>query len=250
MADLPPEQEELNAVRKQYQINIKDAKKTFEETKKRLNKNFKDAQKEFEQASQVGVRKVDRFGRINLFEDRIETPDGTAYFVNGEVKADVQAEGSLTVSQRPTVTRWACCGCFSLAMPKKKKIDTRQVFLTITAPGFGSLVKCPLPDSEKCRKFAINVNSTSQQAANKRAAREQALAQGSQQFKAAEEERDSGMKKAKEKYLNVSNDNARLNSAIEAAEKLLTESENKKLANEVNKAKKILSEASLEEWLS
>ncbi|MDO8736591.1 MAG: hypothetical protein Q7K29_05845 [Thermoleophilia bacterium] len=238
MTDAPTELTKLIEAEKTYQSSVKEAKKVFKETNKVWAKKLKEAEKSLNNA--LRNESIDRFGKIKLFEDRIESPEGTAFFTNGEVKAEVEAEGNLSISQRPTVTRWACCGCFSLAMPKKTTHDSRQLFLTITAPGVGLLVKSKLPDSKKIRQFAVNVNSAYQSAEVKKKSREDAVKVATSGLETVKKEMETSTSKAKETLSIVIEDKSQLNDAILAAENQLSQSENKKLAAEVEKAKKLL----------
>lgn len=238
--DLPQEHLELQEARKDYDSTLKAAKKTLQESIKSWDKKIKEAEKDYEKAQFVGKGQLDRFGKIKLFEDHVETPDGTAYFENGEVKAEVEAAGNLEVAQRLTVSRMACCGCFSLAMPKRKEIDSRELFLTISAPGFGTLVQCNLPDSKKARQFAININSAYQLREEKEKAHNEAVSQSSKILQETKEERETAIQREREKFTAALQNNDRLKEAIQAAENILAGAENKKLSAEIEKAKELL----------
>lgn len=93
-----------------------------------------------------------------LFDDRITTPDGD-FALTQSVRADVETSGNLVVTQRLTATRMLTLGVFSLAAPKKSKVDARSLYVILEGEDFQSVVEINPKRETAARKFAAQVNT-------------------------------------------------------------------------------------------
>ena len=120
--------------------------------------------------------RIATLGPIALHALRIITPAGEVP-VDG-VAADVDAEGTLDVRKRTTLTRLAVGGALlgplgavlALGFPKRRTVDQRELYLLIEA-GPASCVLQVHPDKgAEVRGFAVQVNAAAADAARRRGA--------------------------------------------------------------------------------
>jgi hypothetical protein len=76
-------------------------------------------------------------------------------------QATVDANGSAYANSRLTVTRMVTLGVFSLAAPKRKTVDNRELYLNIiSGNGTVKVIKCdPKTEGNSARQFAAKVTS-------------------------------------------------------------------------------------------
>ncbi|MCL6106110.1 MAG: hypothetical protein M1309_01980 [Actinobacteria bacterium] len=94
---MTPEQIELRVAEKEYTRAVKEAEKTYKATIKGLEKEVKQAEKAVSAANQMGQRKLAKFHAAALYEDRIETPQGTASFDAGAIQTEASPNGNLNI---------------------------------------------------------------------------------------------------------------------------------------------------------
>lgn len=112
-----------------------------------------------QQAKRRRARGESYLGGVTLARGRI-LYQGQAQPLSG-VTAVVESVGQL--QRRITATRLATIGVFALAM--RKKIDDRELYMTIAGPTFEWLVELPPNDGSAARQFASEINNAALRAA-------------------------------------------------------------------------------------
>lgn len=105
-------------------------------------------------------------GKVVLYEDRIETPQGSSW-LSPAVNATVDTAGNLTVERRATLTRVAAGGLLlgpfgMLAggmLKKKAKDDGRELYLLIETPDFVGLFPCDPKRGAAVRQFTARIRT-------------------------------------------------------------------------------------------
>ena len=158
------------------EVAVKDAEKQYQTLEKACDKELSSAQRSLEKA-QGGVNKtLGHYGGIRLFEDRVQTPQGVASFMDGPVSSTVDTAGNIAVSQRITLTRLLAGGIIGgIIFPKKNKTDSRELYLLVQTPQFASMIECKPEHANRVRQLAVQISNTSLQAESLRVARQNAI---------------------------------------------------------------------------
>lgn len=159
------------------EMTVFEKKRT--QTSKKCEKDINAAQKAVDVAEKWGRRALGSYGLVRLFDDRVVTSQGTAFFSEGPVAASVDSAGNISVSRRPTLTRALAGGALlgplgalgGLMATKKETADTRELYLIIEAPTFSSLLHCKPESGSLARQMALNVNAASRNSVNVEAQR-------------------------------------------------------------------------------
>jgi hypothetical protein len=94
---LSPEQIELREADKEYARAVKEAEKMYRGTIKSLEKDVRAAEKAVKAAVEMGQKRVAKYQTVTLYEDRLETPQGTVAFESAGVQTEVDANGNLNI---------------------------------------------------------------------------------------------------------------------------------------------------------
>jgi hypothetical protein len=168
IAAMSPEERELHEATKAHVVAVKSAEGALKSTQKTCDREYSQAEGALRGAEKIGTRALSSYGTVRLFEDRVQTQDGTAYFSQGNVDATVDTAGNLAVTKRATFTRMAAGGLLlgpigavaaGMGAPKKKMHDTRELYLMVETPTFGSVVQCQPDDGPKVRQFAMAISN-------------------------------------------------------------------------------------------
>src|SRR5450759_4639061 len=129
---MSPEEKELRDAEKEYTKMVKQAEKEHAATLRALDKEVTKAERNLEAAKNAVNKVKGKYGGVRLYENRVETPDGIAYFEQGEDEAVADTAGNIAVSQRITLTRLVAGGVIGgIIFPKKKVTDERELYLMI-----------------------------------------------------------------------------------------------------------------------
>ncbi len=152
----PGPSDETKAAQKGLAVAQRDHKKQVRSATKALAKSKKVRQLA---SFEAGNAKLTDFKarRFVLYEDRIETPEGT-HRLSPEVKATVDTAGNLATNSRVTLTRFALVGVFALAAPKKTSKDGRELYLLLEGPDWATTAQCNPDTGAKAREFVQAVN--------------------------------------------------------------------------------------------
>jgi hypothetical protein len=80
------------------------------------------------------------------------------------VRADADSAGNLALSSRVTATRLVTLGVFAFAFKKKKKHDTRELYLAVETPDFMCVRKLDPNLGNAARQFAAKIVNAGKQA--------------------------------------------------------------------------------------
>jgi len=159
-----PEEQERRTALKEAEQRLKEASREYENRVKTSQKAVDEAEKDHAQrikqiekriSAAQASKKLGSFAKVTLFEDRITTPDGTSSLSN-DVRADCDTAGNLEHSSRVTV--------FAFAFKKKKKHDSRELYLVVETPDFMSVQPVDPSNGPQARKFATQIANQSKQA--------------------------------------------------------------------------------------
>ncbi|HUZ00545.1 MAG TPA: hypothetical protein VMU89_09340 [Thermomicrobiaceae bacterium] len=114
-------------------------------------------------------RRLAQYRGVTLYERVIHTPNGSAAVIGA--KATVDSAGNMAVTQRHTVTRFMAGGAVlgpvgavgSVFFPKKKRHDTRELYLLIETDQYSTVVQCKPEEGAVARNFAAQVNTAALQ---------------------------------------------------------------------------------------
>ena len=171
---LTPEEEARRRALKEAQRSLKEAEKAPEQRVKNAKKAYAAAQKTQTSSLNAAKRRVSDVEKdqklgslagVTLYENRIVTPDGEAA-LSDEVRADVDTAGNLAVSSRVTATRLVTIGVFALAFKKKKKHDTRELYLVVETPEFMTVRQIDPNLGSRARSFVAQIMTAARQAEN------------------------------------------------------------------------------------
>lgn len=120
--------------------------------------------------------RLDAFGPVTLYALRLVTPAGDVP-IDG-VEADVDAEGSLSVHKRTTLTRLAVGGALlgplgavlALGFPKRRTVDGRELYLLIEAGPASCALQVDPDAGPQVRAFALRINAAASDASRRRGA--------------------------------------------------------------------------------
>ena len=170
-------QQEIAAMSPQERASF-EAEKEHKTTVRAWDKQVATANHDFQRLQSQVNQVQGKYSGVRLYENRVETPQGTIYFENGPVEAMADTAGNLAVTQRITLTRLVAGGIVGgIIFPKKKKHDTRELYLLIKSPTLASLVECQPDDGPKVRALATSINNAALSASSRKQARELATTQ-------------------------------------------------------------------------
>lgn len=207
----------LSQSEKEHERAVKEAQSQLEGAQKEHDRAVKAAEQRVADANASGRHKLGNYKSVTLYEDRIATAEGTCE-LSPEVTATVDTAGNLQVNKRITLTRWAIAGPFALAMRKKEKHDTRELWLLIETPSFASLVECDPNDGAKVRELAAKITTAGRNAVSGAQARARVVEEAERELPRAREDR-TAIDHAREKLAEVESDVAAIDAARETLER-------------------------------
>lgn len=174
-----PELKELREAEREYARAVKEAEKAHRATVSSYEKVVKQAAKTLKNANEMGQRKLAKHQSAVLYEDRIETPEGTASFIEGPVETEVNPSGNLVIG---------CSGFRSLILGKPEQI-------------------------EKVREFATKINDTAAAAPRLKEEKTQAIINATAELEAANRNLEQGANEALMVLAKVKESTARIDMA-------------------------------------
>lgn len=207
----------LSESEKEHERAVKEARSQLERAQKEYDKAVRAAEKRVADAQASGRRKLGSYKTVTLHEDRIVTADGSCD-LSPEVTATVDTAGNLQVNKRVTLTRWAVAGPFALAMRKKEKHDTRELWLLVETPNFASVLQCDTNDGAKVRELAAKITTSGRNAASIAQTRARAIEEAEHELPRIREDR-SAIERAQQNLTQVETDRAAVGAAREALER-------------------------------
>ena len=141
--------------------------------------------------------RIDAVGPVTLYALRLVTPAGEVP-IDG-VRADVDAEGTIDVRKRTTLTRLAVGGALlgplgavlALGFPKRRTVDGRELYLLIEAGPASCVVQVHPDQGAQVRAFAVQVNAAAADAPRRRGAIAAELATARAELAATREDTSS-----------------------------------------------------------
>lgn len=194
---MSPEERAVSEAEKEYGLAVKQAEKQNQGTIKEWDKKVSASNKELQKANALGQRKLGSYGAIKLFEDHLETPQGTIYFEKEQATAAVDTAGNLALTKRVTVTRLLAGGIVGgLLFQKKKEHDSRELYLLIESESIASMVECKPEDGAKVRQLAVAIMNASKSWASVKQAKETAVGAAQRQLEVVTAQRIAELQKA------------------------------------------------------
>ena len=119
-------------------------------------------------------------GEFDFFADRIVTGDGSVIAMHSSTRATVETSGSLTVTQRPTLTRMAAGSLLpgsalipGFALQKKKVHDSRKLYFVLEHPTGSALIEVMPQFEASARQLALEINQAARSAGRRIKSRRQ-----------------------------------------------------------------------------
>ena len=178
-----------------YRKQLKDAEKGAKAAKKAYDKRVATMRKSLNQAQNPGP--IASYGGVRLYEDRVDLGAQGTHPLSPQVSADVDTAGNLMQKHRSTVTRMGvgtlAAGPIGLlvgaAAKKSKDVDTRELWLTVTGPNFGTVVKANPDAGMQVRNLAQQISLAAQNVTQNKARRAQMIDAARNSLKRAEGDR-------------------------------------------------------------
>ncbi len=214
---MSPEQRELYEAEKEYEALVGEAEKGHQKTVKEWDRHVADMERELQRANAIGSKPTGAYKGVKLYNDRIVTPQGTAYFEKEAVSAIADTAGNIAMTQRITLTRLVAGGIIGgLIFPKKKTHDSRELYLLVQAERFGSVTDCDPDHGQKVRQFAMSINNATQHAQSFWESKERTIADAQVKLEAAKANRERGLEEAGQKLQATKGKIQRVESARQA----------------------------------
>jgi hypothetical protein len=142
---------------------LKAARKELKGAQRTHAAKVREAEREVKKA-----RTAEQLGSVGghvLYDDRIQTPDGT-HPLTAEVSATVDTAGALATKSRSTLTRMAAGGVvlgplgmlIGATAKKSSTLDKRELYLLVDGGEWASMAKLNPDHGEKARQFAQALN--------------------------------------------------------------------------------------------
>ena len=138
-----------------YAKSVKEAQKQLNKTRKTHESAVKSAEKRLAQA---GHKKLGTLAGVTLFDDWIDTPQGSGALTPA-VTAMCDTAGA--IEKRVTATRLLTTGIFAFAW--KKKTDNRELYLLVDHPEFMSAQRVDPKQGVAARQFAASITTAARQ---------------------------------------------------------------------------------------
>lgn len=113
-------------------------------------------------------------GEFDFYADRIVAGDGSVIAMHPSTRATVETSGSLSVTQRPTLTRMAAGSILpgsalipGFALQKKSVHDSRKLYFVLEHPTGSALIEVMPQFETSARQLALEINQAAKSAAGR-----------------------------------------------------------------------------------
>lgn len=179
----------LKSERRGFAGRVKQAEKDLRAVRKQHEHGIRAAERELAQARQPAF--IGHAGKIRVFEDHVETPEGR-HPLDEQVQASVQTAGNMTVTQRVTLTRVVGLGVVGgLVLPKKTKHDDRDLYFAIEHPQWASMAQLNPDVGAAARQVVRNTNLAARNVAANSKRRQQLITSATEQVRRARQDTDA-----------------------------------------------------------
>jgi hypothetical protein len=213
VAAMGPDEREMYDAERQHQAAVERAQETVERTQETWIPRVKKAEEAVSEAHGIGQRPLGSYGKVDLFEDHVETPQGSQRFGVGQVDALVDNASSLAAGREPALSRAGKEVLQELVARGAGAEGMRALYLLVETPIFVTVVEVKEGDEAKARQFSHSINSAAASVAAVAQEREQALARTQAELDATEAERDAALTAARNELALVKADTRRLDTA-------------------------------------
>jgi large subunit ribosomal protein L7/L12 len=219
----------------QFKSRVKARERERNTVSKAGAKRVKGAAKDLDRARTVP--RIARAGQISVYEDRVQTPQGT-FQLDEQASFAVDTAGNMSVTRRLTLTRAAVVGPLALFAPKKTKHDDRELYFIAEHPNWSAIAKLNPDAGMGARQAAQAANMAARQASASRARRQQLIATAAASAQAAERQASEELATAEQELRVVFADTDAISSARSALDRQLKQRDEwpKRLARGVEKA--------------
>jgi hypothetical protein len=181
----------IRRLEKEHKKHVERVAQELERTRREHQKALKRAEKDLQRASSPPPLIQTLWPTVRLYEDRVETPDGTRP-LTPQLEAAVDTAGNFAVGGRSTLTRMAGGAVLGgglglmVGAAAKKDVDKdkRELYLLITDPGWATVVKFKADQGEKVRRLAQQINIAARNVESAKAARRRTIAGAEEQLRA------------------------------------------------------------------
>jgi hypothetical protein len=153
---------DLSNVRQDFEKRVRERLRALKDAQKSGKKSIKGAEKQLSAAKDVPL--IAHAGSIRIYEDRVQTPEGT-HPLDDRVTFEVDTAGNMMVTRRHTLTRFALIGVFSVFTPKATKHDNRELYFLAEHPQWASIAKLNPDAGMGARQAAQAANLAARNAA-------------------------------------------------------------------------------------
>jgi hypothetical protein len=213
VAAMNPSERELYEAERQHEAAVARAEETLEKTEETWSGRVKKAEEAVSEAHSVGSRPLGSFGKIALFEDHIETPQGSQRFDLGRVEALVDNARGLADGREPALSRAGKEVLQELMSRGAGPDGMRAVYLLVETPIFVTVTEVREDDEAKARQFSHSINSAAAAVGSMAGEREQAVARAQAELDATVAARDAAVGAARNELASVKADTRRMDAA-------------------------------------
>ena len=163
-----PEEMESREARDEHERRVESARASLAEAAAPYDHEIDGARASLAAAQAIGSVNVSAFSGMRLTERALMTPSGVIDLESQEVRVSVETAGSLSHTQRSTLTR---IGLGTLIAPgvgtvvgavakKNKKHDDRELYVVVESSTVSAVVSCDPDKGAQARQFAASVQTT------------------------------------------------------------------------------------------
>lgn len=219
LAAMSPEERELLEAERHWREAVQRAEKTLEKTQREWEERVREAERSLEEARRIGYRPLGSFDKVELYEDHLETPEGSFQLGNGPVEALVETAEQLSATRQDVLSRISKELLRDLlAQAGGDKSPT--YYLVVVTPIFVSIRSVRESDVTRARQFATSINSAASSTAELARRREEAVLQAQQRLDQARADREAAVAAAERELETVKANTARLDAARKAVDAL------------------------------
>ncbi len=216
--EMTPEEREFYEAKRQRDQAIALSEKTLKTTVEAWTAPVKMAEQSLAAAHSIGARPLGSFEKVRLFEDHVETPQGTFRFENGAVEAVVDTAANLARVKEAVLSR-ADKQVFADFVSRTGRPEGAQaLYLVVETPIFVTLIALGTGDEPDARQFSLSVNGAAVSAAGHQASRESAVARAQADLERVLADKAAAVQSAQTELEAVAVDTRRLDAATRAVE--------------------------------
>lgn len=216
-ARMTPEERELLEAERHYRSAVERAEKTLEATRKEWDERVREAEQALQEALRIGYRSLGSMEKVALYEDHIETPEGSFQLANGPVEALVGTAAELAASQQHILSRVSNEVLRDL-MARAGGEGGKTYYLLVATPIFVTARRLRDSDVTKARQFASSIVSAASSTAEIARRREEAVALAEQRLEQVKAQRQAAVDAAERELEAVRQNTARLDAARRAVD--------------------------------